>query len=340
MRKKPNPFSNAMRLLRIYYHYRRRSIDLPYMPIFAGIETTGLCNLRCTMCPHGQEKYRSRKRGHMSFDVFKRVVDEAKDFIYDADLFGGGESLLHPQIFEMISYANKAGMYTRLHTNATMLDEKRAEGILSSGLDYLSFSFEGYSKEAYENLRVNAVYEDTLNNIYHFLDAKARSGQRKPYTVLQVLKPPPDELTDQIVTDLERFKSSFDSYQALDEFKIIEFHNYGGKVAELDRTQNVQYSPCTFPWYAIFVLWDGSIVPCCVDWWGEFDLGNINDISLAQAWNGEKLAKLRKLLADGKYDRVQLCSECDRLWRPQRAGVPFRDLRVVKQWISHHIFGY
>jgi radical SAM protein with 4Fe4S-binding SPASM domain len=276
----------------------------------------------------------------MSLDLFRRVIDEAKTFIDDADLFGGGEPLLNPHIFEMIVYAKTAGIHTRMHTNATLLNAERSQALLESGLDFLSLSFEGYSKDIYERTRVNAVYEETLENIQRFLEIKSCRGYRKPYTVLQVLKPAAEEQTAEIKTGLDKLRGMFASRAGLNEFKVISLHNYGGKVAGVAKTQQARYAPCTFLWYAIFVLWDGTIVPCCVDWWGDYALGNINDMTLAQAWNGEKLQRLRTLLATRQYDQVPLCKGCDRLWRSQRFGVPFRNMQVVRQWVSQHLFGY
>ncbi|MGB9879683.1 MAG: radical SAM protein, partial [Anaerolineae bacterium] len=320
---------NLRKLLLIYYHYQRRSVSVPYLPIYMGIETSGLCNLRCVMCPHGQEPYRSRKRGHMSFDMFRRVVDEARTFVDDADLFGGGEPLLNPYIFDMIAYAKAAGIRTRLHTNATLLDLERSRALLESGLDFLSLSFEGYSKEFYERTRVYAIYEETLENIQRFLELKSSRGYRKPYTVLQVLKPALGDQTVEIEIGLERLRKMLAPFTGLNEFKVIPVHNYGGKVASVVQTQRVHYSPCTFLWYALFVLWDGTIVPCCVDWWGDYSLGNINDTTLKHAWNGVKLQHLRMSLASGQYKQIPLCKDCDRLWRPQRFGIPFRSMQVV-----------
>lgn len=334
------PLQNLKRLLQIYYHYQRRSAQVPYLPIFSGIETSGLCNLRCVMCPHGQPQYRTRKRGHMSLDLFKRVVDEAQGFVYDADLFGGGEPLLNPAIFDMIAYARTAGIRTRLHTNATVLDEARAQALLDCGLDFISFSFEGYGKAAYESIRVNAEYETVLDNIRRFLAIKSQSGRRKPYTVLQVIEPPPQEWTPEVEAGLTSLRATFAHTPGLNELRLIPLHNYGGKVGTATHGQGARYTPCTFLWYAIYVLWDGTIVPCCVDWWGDYTLGNVADTSLSAAWHGARLQQLRSRIARGEYQEIDLCQGCDRLWRVQRLGVPLRSLAVVRQWLVQHVWGY
>ena len=101
----------------------------------------------------------------MDFDLYKKIIDEAKDFVFDVNLFHRGESLLHPRIYDMIKYANEKGIYTRLFTNATLLDDKNAKSIIDSGLDFISFSFDGYTKEDYEKVRINFDFDKTINNI-------------------------------------------------------------------------------------------------------------------------------------------------------------------------------
>src|SRR3989304_9882522 len=49
--------------------------SLPYYPSKISIESGNLCNLRCPLCPTGQQD-KSAKKGFISFNVFKKVVDE------------------------------------------------------------------------------------------------------------------------------------------------------------------------------------------------------------------------------------------------------------------------
>ena len=88
----------------------------------------------------------------MDMDLYRKIVDEAKEFIFDINLNHRGESLLHPEIVEAIKYAKQNKMFTRLHTNASLLTEDLAENIIAAGLDRISFSFDGYTKETYEKM--------------------------------------------------------------------------------------------------------------------------------------------------------------------------------------------
>src|SRR3972149_4129304 len=174
------------RFFRIAWHYKRGSVRLPYGPLRLWVEPTSFCNLKCPMCT--SKDVPEEKIGYMDWDLYKKIIDEAKDFVYDIDLFMGGESLFHKRLPEMIAYAKANGIRTRLSTNATVLTKDKREALLDAGLDFIIFSFDGYEKEVYEKIRVNANFEKTLRNIREFLEEKKRRGRRSPYVVFQVIE--------------------------------------------------------------------------------------------------------------------------------------------------------
>jgi len=65
-----------------------------------------VCNLRCALCPTGQNDKR-RNQGLMNFDLFRKIIDECGPYIYELSLFNWGEPLLNKEIFKMIRYAKK-----------------------------------------------------------------------------------------------------------------------------------------------------------------------------------------------------------------------------------------
>ena len=140
------------------------------MPIRLWIEATSTCSLACVMCPN--KNLTRDQLGFMDFDVFKKIVDEAKNFVFDVHLLHRGESLAHPDFFRMIRYAHDAGIVTRFHTNGTLLTEEKSRLLLDSGIDQFAFSFDGFTAEAYEKIRVGAKFEKTVGNIIR-LDRKS-----------------------------------------------------------------------------------------------------------------------------------------------------------------------
>jgi radical SAM protein with 4Fe4S-binding SPASM domain len=66
---------------------------------------------------------------------------------------------------------------------------------------------------------------------------------------------------------------------------------------------------CYFPWHSVSILWDGSVVPCCRDYNGVEIIGDLNNQSLEEIWNGEKMKNLRKELVSGRITN-KLCNPC------------------------------
>jgi radical SAM protein with 4Fe4S-binding SPASM domain len=301
------------RLLTLSYHYSRKSLQLPYNPVRLWIELTSLCNYRCVMCPNKDLK--KKEHGSMDFDLYKKIIDEAADFAFDVNLAHRGESLLFPQIVDAILYAKEKNLFTRLHTNGSLLIEDLSRKIVKSGLDRLSFSFDGFERETYEKIRVGGSFEKTRQNIIRFLEIKKEEKSKTPNTAIEVIHFEPGKRLQTKTEFREQFKGL-----PLDSFVIKNLHNWAGETAKARTSKN--YSTCPFPWNALVIFWDGTVLPCPQDFFGSFPLGNVRDFSLKTIWNNDRISLLRKKLAKGDFLDLKACSGCDRVWRKSFLGVP------------------
>lgn len=68
----------------------------------------------------------------------------------------------------------------------------------------------------------------------------------------------------------------------------------------------IKTTKCQVPWVAVQVLANGNLVPLSRCY--NFDLGNINENSFLELWNGPKMKELRKNLQ--KYGSFPACSRC------------------------------
>ncbi|GAI28295.1 unnamed protein product, partial [marine sediment metagenome] len=171
-----------------YLNYILKKSNCNYMPIRLWVEITSRCNLKCRLCVN--KDIPPSLKGDMDFDLYKKIINEATGSVYDINLFHRGEPLLHPKLIPIISYAKSRGIKTRIHTNATLLNPELSKKIILSGLDLISFSFDGYTEKTYEKNRIGASYEKSLNNIIDFLRIKKELKSKKPllnfYLDLQV----------------------------------------------------------------------------------------------------------------------------------------------------------
>lgn len=324
------------RLAKIFMAYRQKKVRGVPLPIRLWIEPTPYCNLKCPMCPQSDEKITEVTKGKtlMDFELYKKIIDEAAGHVYDINLAHRGESIFHKGLPDMIRYASEKGIKTRLHTNATLLNEKWSRALIDSGLDLLSFSFDGFQKEPYEKIRIGSNFEKTLGNILQFLRIKKELKSEKPFTVFQVI-----ELNGN-TKGKDEFVKQFEGLP-LDQLYIKKPHNWGGIVtgnAIIDQQcHRDSYSHCSFLWYSLTVLWDGHVTPCPQDFFQELVLGDLRTQSIREIWDGKPLVGLRDSLARQDWQKISPCNKCDRLWRKRIAGVPKINLR---SFVSDNLIGY
>lgn len=316
----------------LWSYWRKRTV-LDYMPIRMWIEPTNRCNLRCKMCPQSTPRQADASEGMMDFALFTKIIDEASKFVYDVNLHHTGESLMHRDFPQMARYAREKGLYTRLHTNATFLTAATAEKLIDSGLDLISFSFDGYDKETYESIRVRGNFEKNLGNIRQFLEIKKRKQSRTPYTIFEVINLFPEAREKR-----DEFKAQFAGLP-LDQFIVKDLHNWSGtyETAGERATAKHAFTCCTFPWYALVVFWDGRADPCPQDFFGDLPLGDLNRQSIAEIWNGERLVHLRKRMVAKDVSELSPCKTCDMIERESFLGVPTLNL---KTFLKENVFGY
>ena len=93
----------------------------------------------------------------ISFDMFKKVIDGAKNLDLKTLCFSGGEPFLHEDILEMVEYANSKGLKTYIYTSGIYIDKKgRRTSIpkfilskLNGIVTKLIFNIESVSEENY-----------------------------------------------------------------------------------------------------------------------------------------------------------------------------------------------
>ncbi len=321
-----NRSKRLLRLFGIYWAYSiKRSVRLSYMPYRLWIEPTSHCNLKCRMCPN--KSLDNDQLGLMEFELYKKIIDESCHFVHDINLHHRGESLLHPKIFEMIEYAKTKDVVVRLHTNASVLNNKKGLELIGSGIDLVSFSFDGIDKETYEGYRIGAQFEETLNNISDFLLLKKRLNKKQPFTVLELI----DFSNIDGDYKLDRLSYFMDQFRGLPLNRVIvkKPHNFAGSVNISVDEADSHYSPCTFLWHSLIIFWNGDILPCTQDFYGELSLGNIKDMSLKEAFNSQAIVSLREKALSGDLMHVSPCADCNMIRRKMLFRVPVDSFRYL-----------
>ena len=311
------------RLVPILLHYWFKKSNLSCMPVKLWIESTNHCNLRCVMCPSRSD--RVTKRGFMELSLFKKIIDESAESVYSVNLHHRGEPLLHKDLPEMIQYCKKKGIYTQIHTNGTLLTRSLSRAILESGLDLISFSMDGYDKRSYESIRAGANFEKTLENIRGFVSQRNETGGKKPEVLLEFI-----DFFKGDPVKISKMKAYAKAVK-VDRLIIKSPHNWAGSFFQDNKKKSRRtmslWPACTFPWYALTILWDGTVVACPQDFYGKTAVGNVRDKTLKECWNHPLHIQLRNVLKK-KEVSARPCSVCDRIGRSLLLGIPAASLEA------------
>jgi organic radical activating enzyme len=307
--------------------YLRRT-RLPNPPYYVNIEPNNVCNLRCSICSMDG----SRSNGFMDPGLFRKVADDAASSgITEVRLFLGGEPLLHPEIAELVRYAEGVGLITCIHTNAVRLDESMAGTLLDAGISQISFSFDGETRAEYEQVRIGGDFDQVLANIIRFLKMKKARGLSFPETTLQMIRPAnPGQNT--IETGRGRrlrgrrlpppapacidrsFAAMFDDLPR-DRWLVLPPHNWAGELPDIVVRRGKVFFPCQALWQSLSVAWDGSVVLCCGDLNGRVVLGDMTKESVMQVWNSPGLVEIRAQHLSHDSLECSICVACGANWR-------------------------
>ena len=266
------------------------------------LEITNRCNLNCLMCPRSSIK---RPVGDMDFTLFKKIIAEVKDTLELIYLHLAGEPLLHEKFFDMIKYCKSKKIPVGISTNATLLDERCSRELISSGLDYLILSFDGFTPQTYESIRRGADFNKTLSNIEKFLKIKGHRGKR-PFTVVQLI------YMEKNKNEVQDFLSFWEK-KAIDVTRIKPFINYAGldtNLGAINRTHVNQ--PCFLLWRQLAIYWDGVAAACCFDYVGRSPVGDLKKQTLKEIWNSTAMQKIRHVHLQGKGNSMNICKNCER----------------------------
>jgi radical SAM protein with 4Fe4S-binding SPASM domain len=295
-----------------YWEYRRKWEEYPKrmyageFPIHLDIETTNACNLKCPMCPRTiQSLESSGKVGFMDFDFYKSLIDQgAESGLCSVKLNYLGEPLIHPDVVKQVMYAKEKGVIeVMFNTNAVALTEKVSRELLEAGLDSIFFSVDSPYPERYNEIRVGADFTQVVENIRKFIKLKNELGYKHVHTRVSMV------VMDHTRQELEDFKKFGFEVLGVDAVGFGEHIEYPLKESFYPRIYNPQFV-CAQLFQRMFIMWDGIVVPCCVDCERELVLGNAKKEKLKDIWCNEKYKRFREMHTMGRYYEVPLCRRC------------------------------
>lgn len=148
------------------------------------VEPTTRCNLRCRSC---MRRAWDEPGADMTMETYGRLLDSLRGArtVRSVAYWGIGEPLVHPRIVEMIASAHAVGAETELITNAQLLDETVAQGLVDAGLDRLVISLDGTTRDGVAENRPGTDLDKTRKNIDFLRHARRAHGVRTPRVAVE-----------------------------------------------------------------------------------------------------------------------------------------------------------
>lgn len=321
-----HPFVSLFNYLLVQASYRLNTSKSWGYPYHITLEPTNACNLKCPLCPTGVGTL-NRPKGKMTFEEFKRIIDQIGPYTARLEMAGLGEPFINSDICRMIRYAADAGVWVHLDTNVTLIDTpQKVHDLIASGLGTLNMSIDGATQETYEKYRVNGDLAKVLENLKALVQEKKRSGVKRPEIVCQVVvtRQNEHEIDDirRIATELgvDRFvakSATLAMAQPTDKGDIsdalIEKFFPRNKAFRRHRVAKEQTyeNGCSSLYKNAFILWNGELTTCCHDTRGVNVRGNILESeSFGKVWNSPTYQNLRKQVNTDIRKATPLCSVC------------------------------
>ena len=239
------------------------------------VNTTELCNRTCVFCPRHDPAVFPNRNLHLTVLGAERIAEQLGEVGYDGKIsFSGfGENLLNPKFPEIIkAFRFELPQATiECNTNGDKLDEDYVVRLYRAGLDLL-----------YINLY------DGIEQMEHFDTIMANARIRE---------------------DSYKYRMHWGDF----EKHGLILNNRSGVidwvgVEETDIT-SLRGKPCHYPFYKMFVDWNGDVLFCSNDWGREHVVGNLLQQSLHDVWFSKPMAKIRKKLMRGDRSHSP-CNKC------------------------------
>lgn len=238
---------------------------------------TELCNRTCLFCPRVDPSVYPNQNLHMSLDTSRKVGKDLADIGYVGRIsFSGfGECLLAKGFEDHIRILREAlpDNLIETNTNGDRLTVKKIHSLLDAGLSAI-----------YVNLY------DGPEQFDHFKALFAEAGLRE---------------------DQWRLRPHWPG--CAEDFGLV-LNNRSGMVVNpelgVGPLQTALHQRCHYPFYKMFVDWNGDVLFCSNDWGREIKIGNVMETPVKDIWMSQQTHQIRQYLARGERS-FSPCSKCD-----------------------------
>jgi len=284
------------------------------------LEVFGGCNYSCSMCPQATGRGQDFTR-KMPLDLFESVLDQitpayGKPII---NLEGSGEPTLAKNLPEYIEACTRRGLKSFMYCNGTNLTGDFLNDVVDAGIDFIRFSFIGYTPELYKQwMSEDRFYEirDNAIETKHCIQQHNSNCELSSYHLILD--------NNQVDYEVEQYKNAFIDPVGCIGY-IWKMHNWSGNYQPLYLRNPEKRKTCGRPFAPELTVRagglngkQGAVTPCCQTMGPPNEatsvLGHFEDQSFEDIYWGDAYEQLRSAHREGRFDDIEYCKNCDFLY--------------------------
>ncbi|MCI8879068.1 MAG: radical SAM protein [Oscillospiraceae bacterium] len=270
----------------------------------AYLEITNLCNLNCAFCPGTR-----RPQGFLAPEDFRSFGEKLRPHTEYLYLHLMGEPLLHPRLEELLAHGEELGFKVMITTNGTLLDRQGALLWRSLAVEKVSISLHSFEGSGGQGL------EDYLEQCIRFARRAAGAGKRcalRLWNLDGADTRGANRRNGEILSALERaFPRPWREGRRGTTLASNVFLEWGEKFDWPDLSVPPSDRPafCYGLRDQVGVLWNGTVVPCCLDHEGDVTLGSLRTQTLEEILNSPRAQAIYNGFSQGRANEA-LCRRC------------------------------
>jgi len=292
---------------REYAEYRRQWVENPKQqhvseyPLLVDIELSSVCNLTCPMCYTITDEFKKQVNvTRMSWELYKKIVDEIGGKVTAIRLSLRGEATLHTKFHEAIKYAKDHGIKeVSILTHGGKLNLPFFQKMVAAGIDWVTISIDGIN-ETYEQVRKPLKFDTLLDKIKAIKQYKFEHGLKRPVIKVQGIWPAI------VKSGVDEYYDTFRPYVDLVAFNpLIDYLSNDKKIEYLEDFT------CPQQYQRLVIGADGLVMKCSNDEENREVIGDIKRESVYQVWHGEKMQSVRQMhLQPRGFMQSAVCRKC------------------------------
>ncbi|MEY8355433.1 putative heme d1 biosynthesis radical SAM protein NirJ2 [Lachnospiraceae bacterium 54-53] len=127
--------------------------------------TTNQCNLKCRHC---YQDAGSKKENELTTEEARKLIDEISRAGFKIMIFSGGEPLMRPDIYSLVSYAAGAGLRPVFGTNGMLITKETAEKLKACKAAAMGISLDSLNEDDHNLFRGNGeAFRLTMEGIHN-----------------------------------------------------------------------------------------------------------------------------------------------------------------------------